>query len=187
MFLESLKRLMVAAACLGAGLAAGATISFQTSDLPDVIPGQDLREYVYTISGVTLQANQGIDILFNPATYGTLSNGKAGAGFDLALFQPNVPVGASGDYSALALVNNPSLAGPFSVDFVFLGPGQPGSQPFQINQFDSSGNFLRTISSGFTVAAAVPEPNMAPLAGVSLVLIAVAAGIARRRRTGAGT
>lgn len=150
------------------------SIDFQTVDLPDVTPGQDLRRYIYDISGIALTANQEIDIRFDPVLYGTLSNGVAGSGFDLALFQPNVPPGASGDYSALALVDNPSLAGPFRVDFVFNGSGTPGSQPFFINQFDRRGNLVGTIASGFTTAtAAVPEPASMVLLGTSLLILSI--------------
>src|SRR5438309_110376 len=151
----ALCSLMASAGCLSA-----ATITFQSSDLPDITPGQDLRRDVYSIGGITLQANEEIDIRFDPALYGTLSNGVAPPDFSLLLLQPNTPPGTFGDYSALSNVNNPSLAGPFSVDFVFLGTGAPGSQPFFINLYDRNGRFLRTVESGFTTSpgAAVPEP-----------------------------
>ena len=74
----ALCSLMASAGCLSA-----ATITFQSSDLPDITPGQDLRRDVYSIGGITLQANEEIDIRFDPALYGTLSNGVAPPDFSL--------------------------------------------------------------------------------------------------------
>jgi hypothetical protein len=135
-------------------------------------PGQLFR-YTYSVSGITLTANQELDIRFNPALFGTLSKGVAGNGFDLLLLQPNNPPGAWGDYRALALTNNPSLAGPFSVDFTFLGKGAPGSQAFVINQYTPEGLFISTIDSGMTTPleqTGTPEPATFALGCVALLL-----------------
>ncbi len=150
----------------------------------DVTPlAAPMFRYTYYPSGIGLQANQDIDIRFDPALYGNLTAGVAGSGFSLFLLQPNNPPGTSGDYSALALVNNPLFTGPFSVDFLFKGTGMPGSQPYTINQYDQAGALVSTIDSGSTVpvgqAAAVPEPASLPLAAAALV-----AGVwALRRRS----
>src|SRR4051794_28013889 len=71
--------------------------------------GANVFRYNYTVSAVTFQANQELDIRFDPALYSTLTSGVAPSGFSLDLFQPNNPPQAFGDYSAVALVNNPSL------------------------------------------------------------------------------
>lgn len=156
-------------AVIGAGLQAG-TIQFQTTNL-----GGNTYQYTYFPSGFALQANQELDIRFSPILYTNLNSGVAGAGFDLALLQPNNPSGTFGDYSALALVNNPLLTGPFSVNFNYLGSGQPGSQPYRINQYNQSGAFVATIDSGVTTpvggAPSVPEPGTLPLAGAALAAI----------------
>ncbi len=154
---------------IGAGLLVGklpaTTIQFDVTSL-----GSNEYSYSYGVSDVTLQANQELDIEFDPHLYGSLSSGVAPSGFSLLLFEPNQPLGALGDYSALAVLNNPSLAGTFSVDFSFIGSGQPGAQAFFINQYDQFGNFKGTIESGTTtdlsVASAVPEPG-----GFSLCLL----------------
>jgi hypothetical protein len=113
------------------------------------------------LSNIVLLQNQSFDIRFDPTRYGALSNGIASPGFDLVILQPNNPPGAFGDYDAMALTDNPPVGGPFRVDFVWLGPGQPGSQPFLINQFDANGNFEAVIAQGVTVPAAqvIPEPG----------------------------
>jgi len=147
---------------------AGITVDFQISNL-----GSNSFRYTYLVSGYSFLTNQELDIRFNPALYGTLSNGAAGGGFNLVLLQPNNPPGAFGDYSALALVDNPSLAGPFRVDVTFLGSGQPGSQPFFVNQFDASHNLVGQIASGVT---GLPEPASFWLAGLGALLM-----LARRR------
>ena len=155
---------------LAAGVAAqlsGATVGFQVTSL-----GGNTFRYNYFISGFMFQQNQELDIFFDPARYGMLFNGVAQPASDwsLLLFQPNNPPGAPGDYSLAARVNNPSLAGPFSVDFTFLGPVRPGpgSQPFTI--FDQ--NFV-PIQSGVTTPqgqGAVPEPASFSLAMAGLIL-----------------
>jgi len=73
-----------------------------------------------------------------------------------------------GRYSALALVNGASLADPFPLSFVWLGgPGTtPGVQPFEINEFDAQGNFIRTVESGVTTA--VPLPGTLVLTAIGL-------------------
>src|SRR5207248_993965 len=98
-----------------------ATVGFTVSSL-----GGSSFRYTYDFTSLSLQANQEVDIRFSPTLYSTLTNGVAGSGFSLAVFQPNNPPGSFGDYAALALINNPSLTGPFRVDFTFLGAGTPG-------------------------------------------------------------
>lgn len=164
---------------LAANLPAG-TVLFQVSDL-----GAPAYRYTYFPSDFAFQANQELDIRFDHALYSALSNGTAGAGFNLLLLQPNNPLGGSGDYSALAEVNNPSLTGSFSVDFIYNGPGQPGAQPFFINQFDPAGNLVSTIGAGVTTPAGQPANGVPEPASFSLAAVALLAGGARwalRRR-----
>jgi len=143
--------------------------------------GNNFR-YTYDFTSLSLQANQEVDIRFSPTLYSTLTNGIAGANFSLAVFQPNNPPGSFGDYAALALINNPSLTGPFRVDFTFLGTGTPGSQPFVINQYDAGGNFLSIVDSGSTAAPGGPVPEPATwLLGAAGLIFAAIAKSARRR------
>lgn len=162
---------------LAAGSRAG-TVQFQITDL-----GGPAYRYNYFLSGFNFQVNQELDIKFDPALFGLLSNGVAGPGFSVSLFQPDNPPGTFGDYSALAVVNNPPLTGPFRVDVIFKGAGRPGAQPFLVNQFDANFNFLFTIESGTTIplgSSAVPEPGTVWLGG-GAVLMGCVFRIVRRR------
>ncbi len=161
---------LAAAICLVGNLSA-ATIKYTVTQLP----GAAKYRYNYTVSGITFQANQDFDVQFPATLYSSLVNGMAGSDFTLFVFDANNPPGVDGDYSAVAKVNNPSLAGPFSVDFMYLGSGLPGAQNFTIDQFDANGNFVSTISSGTTMPT-VPEP-----ASVALSLLGLIAGVAWRK------
>jgi hypothetical protein len=175
-----LLRLSLWLGLAGSFLFAG-TVEYQTTNL-----GQNIFRYTYTLSGFAFQPNQELAIEFNPALFGTLSNAQVGSGFMATLLPPNNPPGSSGIYSALALVANPSLAGPFSVDVDYLGQGLPGAQLFSINQYDEDLNFVATLQSGTTTsvgAPAVPEPATFSLIGAGLV--AAALGLRRHRKSNA--
>lgn len=138
--------------------------------------GGNVYRYDFFPSGLGLLHNQELDIRFDPALFGGLFNGVAGSDFKLSLLQPNNPVGAFGDYSALALVDNPSMAGPFSVDVTWLSAGTPGELPYIIHQFDSSGQrILGAIGSG-TLAAPEPAGWFISVMGVAVI------GVLRARR-----
>jgi hypothetical protein len=160
-----------------AGLAAGnlgaTTVRFQVINL-----GSNSFTYNYSVSGIAFQQNEELDIRFDPALYGILSTPVAGPGFRLTLLQPNNPPGTFGDYDALAMINNPSITGPFGLNFTFLGTGQPGSQPFLINQFDQSGNFISTVEAGFT-SSSIPEPASLSLSVMGLLVGGILFAICR--------
>src|ERR1035437_5157974 len=80
------------AGLMAGNLRADPIIQYQVTDL-----GGTSYRYDYALSGFNLLANDEIVIEFDPALYGTLSNGVAPAGFDLMLFQRNQPPGASGE------------------------------------------------------------------------------------------
>jgi hypothetical protein len=155
---------------LTAGPLTAGSIWFTTTSL-----GSNSYRYDYAINFSLLQRNQEVDIKFDPLLYTGLNNATANSDFQLVLLQPGNPSGAFGDYSILALVDNPSLVGPFSVEFTFLGAGQPGGQPYFIHQFDPTGeNIIGTIESGNTA----PEPSSWLLAGAGLFV----SGLLRRTR-----
>jgi hypothetical protein len=163
-----------------AGILAGslnaAAIQFQVTNL-----GLNSYRYNYTLSGFTLQANQELDIRFDPTVYASISNGVAPSDYDLLLLQPNNPPGTAGDYRAFALVNNPSLAGLFSVDFTLQNGASPGSQQFFINQYSQAGFLITSTPSGFTTSA-IPEPATLSLGCLALILGGVARAARRKSR-----
>lgn len=131
-----------------------------------------LYRYTFIPDGVDFQVDQALDIEFSSSVFSELSSGSAGSAFDLLLLQPNNPPQAPGIFSALATVSSPSLQ-TISVNALFIGPGLPGPLPYSINQFNSQGAFVRSISSGTTVPvpASTPEPSTA-----LLVVLALATG-----------
>jgi hypothetical protein len=67
------------------------------------------------------------------------------------------------------------LAGPFTITFDYLGLGTPGSQAFSIDLFDSNGNLISNVTTGFTtpLSQTVPEPatGLLLLAGGAAVVV----------------
>jgi hypothetical protein len=155
-----------------------AAIQLQVTNL-----GLNSYRYNYTLSGFALQANQELDIRFDPAIYTGLSNGVAPSDYDLLVLQPNNPPGTAGDYRAFALVNNPSLAGPFSVDVTLQNGASPDSQPFFVNQYSQAGLLLSSTAGGFTTSVStVPEPATLSLGFLALIIGGAARALRRRSR-----
>jgi hypothetical protein len=166
-------RILLLSALFAFSLSA-ATIQFQ------VTTNGTTGTYKYFVTGFTamqpctdnsaLECSDEIDIDFDAPVFSQISNGVAPAGFNLLLFQPNNPPQAPGDYSALAVVANPSLT-PFSVDFTLTGAGAPASQTFTINEFDSNGSFEGVAGSGVTtLVSTVPEPASFSLIGIGMIV-----------------
>jgi hypothetical protein len=137
-------------------------IQYEVTDLGDNVPTQDRWEYRYFVSGFTFAANQGFTIWFDQSLFAQLETPlPPNPQWDVLVLQPDLALPDSGAFDALALLSTPSLALPFAVDFVSLA-GTPGSQLFDINQFDSQGNLVQVIESGVTVprqSGTVPEPG----------------------------
>lgn len=168
--------LLIGFAAIGNSFA-GPIVQFQETNV-----GGNVFTYTYMVSGITFQQNEELDIRFDPALYGVLSNAVTGPGFSAMIFQPNNPPGTFGDYSALALIGNPSLTGPFSVTFTYLGSGQPGAQPFYLNLYDQQFNFTGTVGSGWTTP--IPEPESFALAGLGLLIGGTWRALRRNRGNG---
>jgi hypothetical protein len=150
------------------GNVSATTITFQSTSLGTMDgSGRTLFRIVWTVQGHMFLTNQELDIQFDPASYGALSNGVTPAGFNVQLLQTDNPPGAFGDFSALALVDNPSLAGGFMVDVFSLG--QPINQPWTINQLDQHGVIVSVVDSGATLNTTIPEPSTLLLVGLTLL------------------
>ena len=172
--------LVFAAGLLTVGnLHAGLILQYETSNVGSTPTGDPIFRFTYFLSGGSLNAGDELEIDFDPALYGELSNASAGAGFDVALFQTNNPPGSTGVYSALAIVNNPSLATPFMTDAVYLGQGTPAPQPVFINQYDASG-MLTSSTAIPTETQGVPEPSTLATTGALLVFLGCSRAVRRR-------
>uniref|UniRef100_Q01TD1 PEP-CTERM protein-sorting domain-containing protein n=1 Tax=Solibacter usitatus (strain Ellin6076) TaxID=234267 RepID=Q01TD1_SOLUE len=168
-------------ACLSVSILSAGTVGFSVSTL-----GPNTFHYNYNLTGFPFQANQELDIRFDPTIFEILSNPVAGSGFFLIpCCQPNNPPGAFGDYAILALSNISSPTGTFGVDVTMIGSAQPGTQPYFLNQLDANGDILFNIAAGFTgesqaSGSDAPEPSTGGV--FAFVLIAGMAAWAVRRR-----
>ena len=159
-----------------------ATVQFESTPL-GTVNGQSLFRNSYVALDFSLQLNQALEIEFDQAQYGTLSNAQGPANFNLLLLQPNNPPGVAGLFSALALnIAQPPMS--FGVNYIFLGTGQPSTQRFFINQFDAAGSLVSTITSGVTTppSSVIPEPSGLALGGLGVLGISAWRAMQRRRR-----
>ncbi len=136
-----------------AGSASAAKMTYDVIDLSDNTVGEDLWQYSYSVSDYVFDAGYGFSIFFDDSLYSKLDNSSAAVNFDwdILTFQPDNTLPDAGVYDALALSNGASLTMPFTVDFVWIGNGVPGVQPFDV--YDES---FDIVISGFT--SPVPEP-----------------------------
>lgn len=145
-------------------IASGASalqISFETRDLPDTVAGEDLRELRLTLDAFDHGAGFGVSVLFSPALYTSLAAVDPDADWDLLLLQPDPLLPDFGRYDIQALVDDPSVAAPFVLSFVWLGGSEPGPNPFEV--YDPA---FDTVEMGVTTSA--PEP----FAGLLLLAVA---------------
>lgn len=107
-------------------------IHYEIADLTDTTPGEDLWQYRYDLSGFS-GGEFGFDIYF-PLSGGfqpsDLSNPTSPNGdWDVLVIQPDPGIPADGFFDAARLAAPPLLpATYFSADFIWHGPGVPGSQ-----------------------------------------------------------
>jgi len=161
------------------------TIDYTLSSL-----GSNVYEYTYAISG-TFDANEAIAIDFpTPVTLG--GNGDTNLSIPenpnsawtasiLSSIGPGVPM----DIQYMSEVNNPSLAGPFVVEFTYTGPGQPAAQNYNVYQYDSTQTTYTTVVANATTifqADPVPEPSGLGLSAMALLAMGACWAVRRVRR-----
>ena len=135
-----------------------ALIQYQAIDLPDTIPGQDLWQYQYTISDHTFAANTGFTLYFDSALFSNLQDPPpvVNSDWDILVTQPDPLFSGAGSYDALALVNLPSLANTFSLNFIWSGLQNPDSQSFEI--YDAGFNVIASGETQLKIST-VPVPS----------------------------
>ena len=143
------------------------TILSAVADLPDEIAGDDLWQARYRVSGFDFDVDHGFTIEFDRSLYSQLELPAAplSPDWDILVLQPDLGLPDDGIYDALALVDGASLGITFVVDFVWLGAGEPGAQPFEIY-----GPGFVTLEVGITT---VPDPGMPLSSGAALVAFMV--------------
>jgi hypothetical protein len=157
--------------CLFGGTTQAATITYTATDLVDNLPGQDVWQYRYTANG-SFVAFGGFDVFFDASLYSLLQDPAPAVNNDwsINITQPIPALPAAGIYTATAFSSTPSLANEFTLNFVWLGAGRPGSQSFDV--FDDT--FL-IIDQGSTSLprgnTPVPEPASLFLIASSLLLL----------------
>lgn len=176
----SIHILILAAGLLASFPAQAITIAYASVDLPDVTLGQDLYRYDYLLDEFPYDADFGFSVLFDPALYASLESPPSAVGseWDIISLQPDVALPADGLYDALALVNSPLALSGFSVEFVWLGGGTPGVQPFVV--YDTS---FAPVEVGQTI----PEPGTALSLLLGLCMIAVARPVGLQSNEGSNT
>jgi hypothetical protein len=173
---------------LSFGPAAAVTITFQTTDLADATAGEDLWSYTYFVDDFGHGVDVAFETLFAVDRYQALQDPPPAVNADWSLLtlQPDPGIPDPGRYSALALVSEPSLVDPFTLTFVWLGGAgtQPGSQPFEIVQFDALGNFVATLEVGQTRPAGPTQSVPGP--GTLTLLLTGILGVAALTRARVG-
>ena len=160
-------------------------IQYAATDLTDTTSGEDLWRYDYTLSGQVFNEYQGFTVFFSPTNYGVLSSPGApnsSPDRDVLTIDPDPGIPDDGWFDALALVNNASLSGTFSVQFVWLGgastaPGAQSYETYKCSDIDCSTGVDITSRGGSLPTGAIPEP-----ASLSLVLAGLLGLGARRFR-----
>ena len=153
-------------------------ITYSAIDLPDVVAGDDLWRYDYSVSGYSFAKDEGFEVFFSPSLYSDLDASSPHPDWDVLAIQPDPVLPDVGFYSAIANIANPSLVPTFSVTFVWLGPGVPGAQLFTVTLYDPAHDvILESTGRGRTsIPGGAPEP-------ATLILIGCGAGyIGYRRR-----
>ena len=155
------------------------TITATAVNVADTTPGEDLWQYQYSVSDMSLSAGQSFSIAFDFTLYGNLQSPplSANAGWNLLSLQPDAAGESDGHFNAQTVEATPSLANPFTLTFVWLGIGIPGPQPFTV--YDSN-HFPITV--GVTIPTNPPSPptiqlKALPIADTFELTWAPAAGV----------
>jgi len=129
---KQLPRAAGALLLFAASAVTAATVSYSTTDLDDVVIGQDRWRYHYTIAA-PLPAFNYVNLLFDPSLYAHLV--VHGSTPDLSVFetQPDTFLPADGQVTVMALADIlGTTTETVDLDFVWLGAGQPAGQSYEL-------------------------------------------------------
>lgn len=146
-----MKKLIVIALMLSIfplSSASAINITYQANDL-----GSGLWQFDYYVSDFDFDMDYGFQIFYEYGFYENITPISASSDWDPITWDPDLIFGVPDDgvYDALALVDDASLSEPFSVQFNWLGLGNPNGQYFEV--YDP---VFAYVDSGQT--APVPEP-----------------------------
>lgn len=142
------------------------TVRFEVEDTPEAGP-LDLWRYRYVLEGRSFSKGEGFSVLFDAAFFGPLADPPpVGTAWDVITLDPDPLLPDAGRYDAQALVQDPPLESLFEVAVVWRGPGEPGSQPFEV--YDAAFGILER-----GVTTAVPEPASGLLVALGLGALGV--------------
>ena len=137
------------------------SLVYEATNLMDTTVGEDLWEYKYTLSDLAVIQYTGFTIFFDPVLYGDIEDfppaSAPNADWDVLTFDPDPFLPDDGVYDALALIDAASLLDPFIVEFVWLGAGTPGAQPFELYEYNPLTDSATSLSSAVT--SPIPEPS----------------------------
>lgn len=170
---SALIKAVLAVAMFVAAPASASTLTYDVQDLADVVPGTDLWRYTYTLSDVTLNADQGLQVFFDYSATSGLGNATPDVSdltWDVLLLDPDVLLTADGVFDALSLGTHASPLS-FSVDFAWSGSGAPGVQGFAL--YDLVGDQVVVFEEGRTSRAttSIPEPGACLLLAASVLAV----------------
>jgi hypothetical protein len=161
-----------------------ADIVYSTTELSsDASAGTSTWQYNYTITnttpgGAALPAIDEFTIYYALGTYSDLAVASSSSNWSSLVAPPDPILGADGFFDAEAndagLPAGASVAN-FSVDFTFLGKGTPGSQLFNIVDYNDPATYANPLQVGFTRLApssvSAPEIDASPAVGAMTLLM----------------
>lgn len=146
-----LPRAAAVMAMWAASALASAAVTYTATDLADTLPGQDQWRYTYTISA-PLPLFHSVNLLFSPLLYADLAVSGSSSGLSPAVSQPDTLLPADGQLTVTATSGIPvGATETVDLDFIWLGGGVPGSQPYEL------------LDDGFSIIE--PSPRQTRLAG----------------------